>query len=358
MRRSVVSILLVVFSFCLWPTRAEAFFWDWLDDLSGPSFKGVTFNWRIWCLSDTKVQEQVVIIHRIEIGRSVEALLNRLRPIAAQPLSSGGRLAVAAAELADTAVSTANRAVDVQRAGRDALGLVRLSIAQRDLAETMTRRAESVGQQNLPLDVADQQLMAAATEQVSGPHTESVNVGITVSLCSNDPERNTRGYLSANVGWGYNTQPLYRIDSTRLVTLGLSYHAVAARFLTVGTGGGVAIFSSNQLQTFSKPYIEPYIVDFKPFLIPWKKKASSTATTDVPPPSWWKETISFRYSTLMFPTGFEPGRFRRWTDLDSKVVAPSPRFPAELIHSVGVHVDLEPIMKRLIKASKSRAGDS
>jgi hypothetical protein len=159
-----------------------------------------------------------------------------------------------------------------------------------------------------------------------------------VSLChANRYDRNKR-FLAVNVGWGQDTKDAdytekvtingvrNNIDN-KMLTVGAGFYSVALPWLTVGSGAGVAWFSSNRAASFQKLYIEPYIVEVKPLAF--------TGNSALTP--WWRHVLFLSYSTLVFPTGFEAGRFQR----------SDPRFPAELVHVWGIHADLEPLMRRL-----------
>jgi hypothetical protein len=95
----------------------------------------------------------------------------------------------------------------------------------------------------------------------------------------------------------------------------------------VGAGVGVAFFSSQTTESFETLYVRPCIVDFRPFALRRNVQFSGP---------WWQVLI-FRYSTLTFPKGFEAGGFG----------GSLPRFEAELIHTIGLHADLEPVMRKL-----------
>src|SRR5262249_16867752 len=52
MRRLTPTFVLVITCLCLFPQRADAYFWEWLDSLSGPKFRGFTVEWRAVCFTD------------------------------------------------------------------------------------------------------------------------------------------------------------------------------------------------------------------------------------------------------------------------------------------------------------------
>jgi hypothetical protein len=152
-------------------------------------------------------------------------------------------------------------------------------------------------------------------------------IGATVSVCESEPYDRNRRFVSVNFEWGGDSKPENRRDDNRMVTVGASYHAVIFPSLTIGSGAGIAWFSSKTADSFEKLYIEPYIIDFRPLAL--KRHAELAGP-------WW-HVFYIRYNTLTFPKGFEPGRFG----------GRSPRYPMELIHSIGFHADLEPVIRKL-----------
>lgn len=362
MRRLVVTLGVLVMCLGLFPARADAFWWNWIDDLSGPSFGGTTFNWRVWCQTDhdaptsSETRIRALRAFRAQLNSQIEAVGKRRVALengnssAAQKALAGALLegAQQALRLALTAVNGA--IVDV---GSD----LEQSNAQYLAAQYLRGRAEAAvdiasrvqalnalalsGAESLVKDFANLPELDSLVDRFKqaeflmaggGPS------GIGLSLCSLDPATKTRSFLSANVGIAHNTTGFgnnkgadYLVDKLRMVTLGFSYHANVTRYLAIGSGAGLAIFSSDNQNhpTFQKLYVEPYIIDFKP------ARTMSDA--------WWADIFAFRVNSMIFPTGFAPGSFRR-----SGANAPidSDRIPAELVRSVGLFIDLEPLLKR------------
>lgn len=366
MRRRVVATLCVmVMGLSLFPARADAFWWDWLDDLSGPSFKGVTFNWRVWCQTDrqdaasdeawTKLEGEIRSAAST-LDRALETYRRSLRETTRDDAAPYFRAAIEAAERS-------------REATLDAIGLAAardVSVAQ---AFGRARTYDKLAAQYATWGEVIEKRLPGDTQVLPPPRvpgdvevTGGVAGVFSMSLCRENPSKATRTFLSANMAIGTNTNQDYAVDDLRLVTVGASYHAVLAPYLTAGTGAGLAFFTSDSLETFRKFYVEPYVVDVRPGALPYRKIGScfrlwrswrrlcdghSEPITDLSEERWWKELLAFRYSTLMFPQGFEPGRFRRQGASDGGTPVMSPRFPAELIHTWALHIDIEPLMRRL-----------
>jgi hypothetical protein len=187
--------------------------------------------------------------------------------------------------------------------------------------------------------------------------------GVAVSLCEAGKLERTSQYLAVDIGWGSDTRrdPEFASfatddnpatdpnpDRNTLVTIGASYHAAVNPWLTVGLGGGLASFSSRTRPAFRKWYIEPYVVDFRPvrgaadlfgFLRRWSERKSFTAALEpnkAPSQNPLPDVLYFRYSSILFPTGFEADRFRG-----------SDQFQAEFVRVYGVHLDLEPLIRKM-----------
>lgn len=171
------------------------------------------------------------------------------------------------------------------------------------------------------------------------------SLGFIVSLCkTRKPETRLARALALNVQWGQNANDDHYdqislpdgsktgVDN-KMVGIGANYLASPWDWAAFGTGIGVTWFSSNRAEAFHKVYLQPYVIDVKP-LVFWRKKG--TATDVNAPAGNLKQILVFRYNTLIYPTGFEAGRFHDG----------NPRYPAELVHQVGFYFDLQPLVER------------
>lgn len=91
MRRLGTILACVVFSLALTPRAADAYFWAWLDDWSGPRFMGTEVEWRVWCQSEHPWQNRPLLLgigRRMAVERAhyadVAATVDRSHPSAAE----------------------------------------------------------------------------------------------------------------------------------------------------------------------------------------------------------------------------------------------------------------------------------
>jgi hypothetical protein len=127
------------------------------------------------------------------------------------------------------------------------------------------------------------------------------------------------------VGYGWDQKEGHQADDNRMLTIGASYDFVVAPWLTLGFGAGTARFTSDNADTFSKGFIQPWIIDVRPFALRQQKYS----------PEAWRQIWFVRISSITFPGGFEAGAFPG-----------SPKLPTELVHSIGIHADLDPIIRK------------
>lgn len=319
MRRLAAILAVTVYSLCA-PARAEAVFWHWLDNLSGPQFKGWEMDWRVWCSSDNAL---------IRTWQEADSDLDYYRATE-HTISSPEETKRLYVETVQKAMELAKSA-SLSTSGRESR---RLAVAARAaLAEARSMKLErdfsKAGLKPDPLD--------AIVGAVDFKRYNFTGGGAVLSLCNSKRYDLPRTFLSVNVGFGYGKEkgdyappvgvPSYGDLGLRMVTVGASFHKNVLPGLALGIGGGVAFFSSTESDGFQKAYVQPLIVDWKPLLS--RKNADLT--------DWWSHLAIARYNMLSYPTGFGPSQFR----------AGDPRFPAEIVHSLGIYADLEPLVRRL-----------
>ena len=71
--------------------------------------------------------------------------------------------------------------------------------------------------------------------------------------------------------------------------------------------------------------MQPWIIDVRPFAL--RQKAYS--------PDAWEQIWFVRISSITYSGGVDAGQFTG-----------SPRLPTELVHSIGIHADLDPIIRK------------
>jgi hypothetical protein len=150
-------------------------------------------------------------------------------------------------------------------------------------------------------------------------------IGVSFSFCDAKPGRRTTQFLSVNTGYARDWKKSNREFEHRMVTVGVSYNLVVTPSTTIGAGGGLATFTSKAGDAFRKVYIQPFIVDFRPFLLKEKYQESSP----------WYHVLYVRGSIVTFPAAFEAGRFGRQPE----------RFRAELTPTLGLHFDMAPVIQ-------------
>ncbi len=338
MRRRVIATLCVmVLGLGLFPARADAYFWDWLDDLSGPHFKGVEIDIRVACRT-----EDALAVLALSLLDAKEKYERR----AAGTIGPSKGYFTAAASDAELGLQFAFHALQQRRkreptpdVNRDSQ--IAVSWGNRAAAQFKWGvRVETLGQFNAadqpPADQPSFTLPFPAVKDIDGRKIEGlkgVEAGIMAvggaaySICPAAPLMRNRSFVSLNIGWGYDDKPENSADQNRMVTVGGSYHQVITPYLVVGAGAGIARFSSATAVSFDKLFIQPYIIDVRPFAVGHNAELRGP---------WW-HALYVRYNGLIFPDGFEPGRFGNR----------SPRYGAELVHSVGIFGDLEPLVRSL-----------
>jgi hypothetical protein len=301
------------------PSRADANFWKWIDDLSGPRFQGVQLDWRVWCRS----QDLKTVLPGLRTRMSV-IVTAADRNEAARTNNTNANAAFASAR--DAARQAATLADQASSAGQNPLNdvgeIVWEALQWGHDAERHYQRALIYASNDTPSDSPP----TPRTQRTVTPKS-LLSFGLSASVCDVKPLTRNTAFATVNFAWGWDTKDAARDDRNRMVSFGASIHGVTTPYLTVGAGAGVAWFSSGSIDGFRKFYVQPYIIDVRPLAI--VKRDSEYLGP------WW-HVVYFRYSTVMFPAGFEAGRFPG-----------SPRYGPELVHSLGIHADLEPLMRKL-----------
>jgi len=321
MRRLTTTFVLVITCLCLFPQRADAYFWEWLDSLSGPKFRGFTVEWRAVCFTD--------------------GLRNRLLTETSDELSQA-KLALEGPATAGVRVQDADRALFVRRveaatkasyyaklaAGPPepspdlAFKLVTAAVAWERVAQALA--AQAVSGKDAALHVAnfeekattaENQISADALKEFASP----IPFGVIVSACPVNTVDRRRGSLNLNVAWGTDTKN----DNNKMVMVGPSFSLRVYDWLDVGVAGGVAWFSSVEYRGFTKFYVEPAIVDLRAGALIAKLGNRQGS-------GWYVPVL--RYTMLTFPGGFARNSF-----------ANGEAYGAEIVHQLGLHIDLEPL---------------
>ncbi len=332
MRRVLAIVCLFVMSVTLFPARADAYFWDWLDDLSGPKFRGFVIEVRVLCqVPDARTNKAVVE----SLLKTLKATVTEYRAIHVNATAMAkGRpsppplVATSAPAFTEAALYAAEQA---ETAARSALAELNeptptMTDAQRLVKEAIVwwhRASDLAAGRVLGYDG----LFAGNDAVDDGPldTLAAIPIGSTFSVCPTKPFGRQNRYVNAQFGYGWDTKEENRLDRNRMWTAAATYNEVLTEYLTVGIGAGRAVFTSAEVARFSKWYLQG-LVDFRPFAL----RRNSTLKG----PLW--QVFHLRAGVITFPRGFEAGRFGNRSDA----------YPQEWVRTIGLHADLEPVIRQ------------
>jgi hypothetical protein len=346
MRRLGTIVAFAVLSLGLTPVSADAYFWAWLDDWSGPRFMGTEVEWRVWCQSEHPWQNRALLLG---IGRRIAVERARYAEAAAKvdrnhPSAPEFERTLAYADAADrfleAALHPSATASDEQKnfVALRAVAWRSIAAAQfkwaKDLSEgkpadpmKKPEQPDLPGGQAFTADAPPARDGLAQAEQRAMMAGGLMAGGIVVSACNSAALQRERQYVSLKFGWAFDAKDRNDVYDHRMVTIGASYNVVATPFLTVGSGAGLAVLTSKVRDPFYKFYVNPAIVDFRPGALGRNGRSRGP----------WYHVFFIRYSTMVVPTGFDPGSFGGQTE----------RYSAELTNNVGLHADLGPVIRKL-----------
>jgi hypothetical protein len=326
MRRLAALIILAFLAVGMTPSRADANFWEWLDSLSGPRFGGLALELQLACRVKNVADSAGA---REAIGRRLDAE----QLVYEQAAKTYGREARPFAESAVRYRAVAERFLELANAEKakdpraDVTSAVLDALAWQARAAEHFAWAERVEFERILDPRKKPGSYDADADRVDFTRRMLPVSGVKYSFCDYRPLDRDDHVLNASVTFGLDIK---NDDGDapgrhKMLTFGASYHKVLQPWLTVGAGAGVATFFPSGADTFSKLYVQPYIVDVKPWAF--------GRDADVGSP--WRHFVYVRYSTITFPQGFEAGRFWRGSE----------RYPKEMVHSLGVHFDLTPVLR-------------
>ena len=382
MRRPIAILLIAALMSGLVPARADAYFWDWIDGLSGPQFGGDLTQLKVFCRSDE--QEDVLKEYEAKLQALQVTYTTKMTPLIAATTAGAknrqsANAAEASAQIAEigrTSVSPAAATIeplDLQIALYQR-GLNAISAASRYVAATRAalkdanaqddpgelffeavrwrRYAEGqavwVDRVSRIANDPNRQAAFDATPFILGAikglpparvaderwKGHSVPSGYLVSVCGADALDRRKDFISFELGISRrDRKPGNDVNRNRMYSYSVAYHRVLTPALDVGFGIGAARFTSHtadgvKLEPFYKLMLQPVIVDVRPLAI-GKDKYS---------PDAWEQLLYVRFGMTTFPQGFEAGKFG----------GTSPEYPKwEFVRSVGVHVDFEPLIRKI-----------
>ena len=321
MRRLWTILAFVALSLPLCPARADAYIWAWLDDLSGPKFVGAVLEVQIVC-SYREAAGDLDTIWRIKRGVEKE----RDEYVSAAASATGASATYF--NNASNYIAVALKAIDEARARLESDP--KADVAQGAFTAVLFRlyAAKHFAWARYLRDGGKAPFKTAPTD----PPTERLltSVGGSFSICPSRPLQRDKRYLKLDVGYAWDVKD--DNPKNRMFTLGLSYHWVLTPYFTFGAGGGLARFSTRvdgDGRSFNKVYLQPTIFDFRPFAL------GKDANLGSP----WGHVFYLRYTTIVFPGGFEAGSFG----------GNSPEFPTEFVSAVGFYFDFAPVIRKARK---------
>lgn len=315
MSRARAIVLVVALALLVKPARAEAYFWAWLDDLSGPKYAGFLVELQVQCnvrrVADNP-GELSVLRAAIETDRTRLSVAT-IKPGADTFFRNAREYSNKALEKIKDAQAAESREARTQLAYE--------AMVWKNRAAAHLEWAESI-QHGVQRNASEEPGVYDTNQRVA---LFVPGIGFNYSICKYGMLERDRNFLRVNVGLAFDIKDDHEYGTSKMLTHGASYHVVASPWLTMGAGGGIATFLPSDRPAFSKWYVQPWMFDIRPGA--WCKNA------DVRSP--WRHFVYVRISAIVFPQGFEAGRF----------AATSPEYGPELVNAVGVHFDLTPVLR-------------
>jgi len=367
MRRLCVSLVICALAAGVFPARADAYFWEWVDSLSGPRFGGLLGELRFACTPENgdkvlqtfqdalKATSQQVgaragtVLTRTEeafVDRGINALTaaasyaSRARKgledsRSKKEFEDPGELFIQALEWHDYAQSQfawANRLreMELQRVARLPTGTAQ---ARPEIFDLQQSEAAFRG---LPRPRPVRLIRQDAPEY--GARTEATQIktrmaaGASYSLCRTEPIDRGKAFFSLRGSVMWDRNEANQFDRNMMYGVSLGYHRVLTPVITVGAGAGYAWFrtaeaaGSSETTTKENWFIEPFLIDVHPLAIGQPKYS----------PDAWRQVLFVRFSGMIFPSGFDQDFFG----------GRSPEYGAELVRAYGIYINLEPIFRK------------
>lgn len=327
MRRLLATLIFVVVGLCAFPSRADAYFWWWIDDLSGPRFGGKELDIQVWCRSeDARLTGPVLRAFRRNLERDITAYAQALQSTR-QGDAAHQRFTKASAE-GLLALDSLDEADQLAGERQDEEALAAFGRVLRHTSDGWTEYREGVllRDRKYPKDAARfEDLFAPAPRSSGRQQALGFVAGAAVSFCQQQQFQRTTDFVALQITQGDDRKAIGLEGQSRMVGVGVSLNHAYTPYLSAGVAGGVAFFSSTTLPSFQKPYLQAY-VDFRPLAL--RREAAVHGP-------WW-QVVYVRAGVTTFPTGFEAGRFS----------ATSPQYKAEFPRMVGLYIDFDPALRK------------
>ncbi len=288
MRRLVSAFCLAMLAVCSAPVPAHAYFWEWLDSLSGPKFAGATVEVKVWCLTDT--QDKIICRVRTALEERSKPFADLKEPAAEDGPAAHARFVFAtrgmwAEKMANSLLDKAAAAAKAARgkARYDPSELFFEALRWRDYAYSQFAWAERSGDAlrsgaGFSYDIERAALLQGlptpkSLEEMKPRLTAAAFGGLTFSVCPAEALDRHKQTLDLSIGYGWDQKEVNQAVNNRMLTVGASYNFIVAQWLTLGFGGGRARFMAVGSKPSPKTFIQPWIIDVRPFAL--RQKAHS-----------------------------------------------------------------------------------
>lgn len=324
MRRAIVTLCLVLASLAAFSSRADAFFWSWLDDLSGPKFRGIAVDWQLWCRNkDIPVTGSMIRMSKMQLDEDSVRLFQPA--ISHAPRGGPAHRSFEAAEVAAQAARRALSEAETLVLIGDTAGTLRSYRAAvdawSDAADLFKEGLKEPDSAPVRANETFQKEMSAREKQAPFKKRGFPSAGVLVSLCDHEPHQQMTRFVAFHYGFGWDFKKENAAEQNRMVTLGLSLHSIVKPYLTVGTGAGVVAFTGEDVDGFYKAYVQPFIIDVRPIALFRSGERKNDPSSQL---------LLIRFDGMVFPSGFKAGQFG----------GTSKRFKAEFVPNIGVQFDL------------------
>ncbi len=329
MRRIATTLVLVALSLTLVPARADAYFWAWLDDLSGPRYMWLPIAEVQVVCTYTSAANDPQALWLLDAELREETARFKYEAAADIPARTYFLEAVAHIEAARAQIKDAMQAL-TRPERPDVTSIVVKGLHRREQA----LHAFEQGWRFKRTGTDPRKERGARAESTyfdadgSVPRRERIGfLGASFSVCPATTLDRDKHYLKVNLAYGWDAKDRNEGQGNKVWSVGASYHYVLTPYFTAGTGIGVSRFSFRGDQpTFHKLYLQPVIFDFRPV---------GLVTNSTLRSPWWHVPF-LRYSNMFYPAGFEAGSFAGQTS----------RYRQELVQSVGVYADFAPLLRK------------
>ena len=202
MRRLCATLGIVVLSLAVCPARADAYFWAWLDELSGPHFIGFLVEWRVYCKAESVAQERQALVKlnaslRKELQEHSDTLKTATDPDARRYFGNAVLYSASAVAYIEDAI----KSID-EDANRDVSPLVLKAFVWRSHASAHFEWGRKIVGKRTDGETPPQEPAEKPLPLGTRSFFPLVG-GATLSLCNAKPLHRDRQFLTVSVGYAY-----------------------------------------------------------------------------------------------------------------------------------------------------------